>query len=107
MDLTATQLDRRGRELYQTNENYRLLANVMEHPEFREFYGKFMQNWDTAKTIIMFMKIYEAIEIHSKIKLTSYEKIAIVNNIIHDPEKRQKISQGINNWCNQNLLVKK
>ena len=21
----------------------------MEHPEFREFYSKFMQNWDTAK----------------------------------------------------------
>lgn len=105
MDLTTTQLDNQGRELYQNNDNYRRLANVMEHPEFREFYNKFMQDWDSAKTIIMFMKLYEAIEKHSKIELTPYEKIAIVNQVIHDPDKRQKISVGINEWCGKTGLV--
>ena len=52
------------------------------------------------------MKIYKCYRNTFKKNFYFLWKIAIVNNIIHDPEKRQKISQGIINWCNQNLLVK-
>lgn len=90
--------ENKGKTIYKSNENFRRLANVMEHPEFREFFNKYMNDWDTAKTILMFMKVYEAVEKHSPVKLTPYQKIAIVKDVIDNPELRQKICAGINEW---------
>ena len=101
MDLN---LEQQGQKLYKHNSNYRRLANIMEHPEFREFYNTYMQDWETARNIIMFMKLYEAIEKHSKIELSPYQKIAIADEIFHDSTKRQQICNGIKEWCNNSSL---
>lgn len=95
--------EQKGRELYNNNEHLRRLANVMEHPEFREFYNLYMQDSDSAKMIIMFMKTYEAIEKHSKVELSPYQKISIVKDVIDDPKMRQKICQGMNEWARLTL----
>ena len=87
-----------GKHIYNTNDHFRRLANVMEHPEFREFYEKYMTDWDSAKTMIMFMKTYEAIEKHAKIELTPYQKISIVKELIDDPDKRRMICEGFSHW---------
>lgn len=81
----------KGKQIYKNNEHFRRLANVMEHPEFREFYNSYMNDWEDTKTIIMFMKLYEAVEKHAKITLTPYQKISIVKDMIDDPEKRRVI----------------
>jgi hypothetical protein len=91
----------KGRYIYQTNDNFRRLATVMEHPEFREFYNTYMTDWDTAKTMIMFMKMYEAIEKHAQIELTPYQKLAVVKDMIDDTEKRELISKGISEWTKE------
>lgn len=88
----------RGQKLYQENKHYRRLANVMEHPEFREFFDEYMKDWDSTKTILMFMKMYEAIEKHSDIELKPYQKIAVVEEMISDEKLRQQVCLGINNW---------
>ena len=80
-----------GKYIYKTNEHFRKLATVMEHPEFREFYNLYMTDWDHTKTIIMFMKLYDAVEKHTKITLTPFQKISIVKEMIDDPEKRRLI----------------
>lgn len=91
-------LEKKGRLIYQTNENFRRLANVMEHPEFREFFQLYMQDWESTKVIVMFMKMYEALEKHSKVQLTPYQKLSIVKDVIDDGEMRQKVCQGISEW---------
>ena len=93
------QLMKDGKEIYKTNEHYRRLANVMEHPEFRQFYDKYMNDWSSVKTIVMFMKIYEAIEKHSDTVLSPYQKISIVKDVIEDPNLRQRVCEGIDIWC--------
>ncbi len=108
MDLTNTHstddLEQKGRRLYSNNSTYRRMANVMEHPEFREFFNTYMTDWETAKNIIMFMKLYEAIEKHSKLELTPYQKIAIADDFFQNSNKRQQICSALKEWCNNSRL---
>ena len=94
----STNLEEKGRRIYQTNENFRRLANVMEHPEFREFFQLYMQDWESTKVIVMFMKMYDALEKHSRVELTPYQKLSIVKDVIDDSEMRQKVCEGISEW---------
>lgn len=93
-------LEKSGRKIYDNNKHFQKLANIMEHPEFRQFYNEYMQDWDNIKLIITFMKIYEAIEKHSTLNLTPYQKIAILKEAIDNAQIREKICQGISNWIN-------
>jgi uncharacterized protein involved in tellurium resistance len=95
----------KGKHIYKTNEHFRRLANVMEHPEFREFYNSYMNDWEDTKTIIMFMKLYEAVEKHTKITLTPYQKISIVKDMIDDPEKRRVICKEFSESTNTLTLT--
>jgi hypothetical protein len=94
----------KGRKIYQQNQHLRKLANVMEHPEFRDFFDTYMKDWDSTKTILMFMKVYEAIEKHSSVGLSPYQKIAIVKDVIDDSEMRRKVVQGIQNWTSADTI---
>lgn len=95
-----------GKYIYKTNEHFRKLATVMEHPEFREFYNSYMSDWEDTKTIIMFMKLYDAVEKHTKITLTPYQKISIVKEMIDDPEKRRVICKEFTDKTTYNTGVK-
>lgn len=109
VDITNLNIEKKGRTIYQTNEHFRKLANIMEHPEFREFYNLYMGDWDSVKMIVMFMKIYEAVEKHSQVELTPYQKLSIVKDVIDDKNLREKICDGINQWVknsNQDFLLK-
>jgi len=97
MDKQISKYEIMGRDIYNNNKHYQKIANLMEHPEFRDFYNKYLKDWDTAKTIIMFMQIYEGVEKHSTIELTPYQKICIVKGIIDDTESRKKICSYVFN----------
>lgn len=83
--------EKSGKRLYNQNENYKAIANLMEHPEFREFYNKYFCDTHNIKTIIMFLKLYEEIEKHSLTPLNGYQKIYILDKIMKDSELRRKI----------------
>jgi len=89
---------KKGKKIYQTNPHYKKLATIMEHPEFREFYDKYMCDWDSIKVMLMFMKIYETIEKHSVITLSPYQKISIMKEIIDDEKSREEICKTISKW---------
>jgi hypothetical protein len=99
-------LIKRGKEIYSDNPHFRRLANVMEHPEFREFFNEYMKDWETTKTIIMFMKLYESIENNSNVELNPHEKIAILKDIIEDPNMREIACSKINTWSSTSLQDK-
>ena len=94
-----------GEELYKKNDNYKYLVNLMEHPEFRAFYEQNFEDIESIKTFVMFMKIYEGVEKYSKVVLTPYEKLAIVDDVMHDSDKRRKICNGIQEWFKQNNSI--
>lgn len=101
-----------GKRLYKQNENYRTIANVMEHPEFRNFFKKYFSEWDNVKTVLMFLKIYEEIEKVSPIELNGYQKLSILDAIMKDRELRREIcrevterTKDINNLLEQKKLV--
>ena len=105
-DELVINIDKLGKELYDSNENYKQLVNLMEQPEFRRFYNQNFEDVDSVKTFIMFMKIYEGVEKYSEVELTPYEKIAIVDKIIHDSKKRKEICKGIQEWFKQVDYIK-
>lgn len=97
--------EKRGRLLYRNNSNYRNIVNVMEHPEFKEFFKNYFQDWTNTKTILMFMKLYEAIEKESNIPLTGYQKLAILDDIINDRQIRQKVVAEMNKLCSDEKYI--
>lgn len=101
-DTDLEHAEERGRNLYRTNPHFKKLAHVMEHPEMKDFFKTYMTDWDSTKMIIMFMKIYVALEHESTVELTPYQKIAIVKDVIDDGEMRRKVVVGIQQWTNQN-----
>ena len=84
------QLEMTGRKLYQENKNYRKLCNIMEHPEFREFFDEYFKDWSDTKTILMFMKLYQEIEKQMPV-LTGYQKISVLNNAFKNPKIRRSL----------------
>ena len=87
------------------NDNYRVIANVMEHPEFRYFYNKYFSTKIDIKTTILFLKLYEKIEKDAPVELNGYQKISILDKIINDSKIRQEISINFcNEWENNNML---
>jgi hypothetical protein len=95
---SSSSLEEKGRKLYKQNPHFRKLSNIMEHPEFRDFYNTYMKDWENTKVVLMFMKLYEAIETHSNVKLSPFEKISIMKNIIDNGETRREICKGISDW---------
>ena len=45
-----------GSEIIEKNKFFRDLSNIMENPEFNEFFNKYLNNWLDVKSIIIYMK---------------------------------------------------
>jgi len=87
-------LEKDGKGLYKTNPFFKSLANVMEHPEFRNFFDTYINDWGDVKTVIMFMKLYEQTE-KNNLNLTSYQKLAAIKQIIDNSETRKTVVNSI------------
>lgn len=98
-------LEKRGRTIYKNNDHFQKIAHLMEHPEFRQFTEKYMNDWDTFRAMIMFMKIYKAIEENSTTVLTPYEKLAVLEDIMRNSQMRNKICKGMSDWLNNKLPI--
>jgi len=105
--LLDTNLETTGRKLYQNNPNYKSIANVMEHPEFRDFYDKYFSDVHSVKTIILFLKIYEGIEKNCPYKLSGYQKLAILDNCINDSDMRYTLIQKFHNNIEREVIKTK
>jgi hypothetical protein len=94
-------VEEEGRKIYNVNRGMRSMMNVMEHPEFREFYNDYMTDWDSLRVMSMFMKLYDTVEKRSKFPLSPYQKIAVVEKIITNPEMRQEVIKGMLSWTGE------
>lgn len=83
--------EKNGKKLYKQNKNYQLIANCMEHPEFRKLFDDHFSTWDNVKNILMFLKLYQKIEKSSPVELNGYQKLSILDGIMKDSDLRHKI----------------
>jgi hypothetical protein len=92
--------EKHGKHLYKQNNNYRNIANCLEHPEFRELFDNHFSSWDKVKDIFVFLKLYKDIEKSSLIELNGYQKLSILDNIMKDKELRHNIYRDVHNQIN-------
>lgn len=75
------------------------LCNLMNNNIFKSFYKKYCNTWLNVNTIIMYLKLYEIIEIsyYNKFnkKITQKEMLYILNNIIKNSILREIV---VNNY---------
>jgi hypothetical protein len=88
-------LEKNGKQLYNQNEYYQNIVNLMEHPEFRKLFDAHFFEWENIQLIVMFMKLYEHIEKSSTIKLNGYQKLYLVDRVMKTRHLRQQICDQI------------
>ena len=94
-------LQENGKKLYNQNEYYQNIVNLMEHPEFRKLFKAHFFDWNNIKVMVMFMKLYEHIE-KSTIKLNGYQKLYLLDKIMKTRHIRQQLVTEIQTWTNEN-----
>ena len=85
-----SQAEHIGRNLCETNDTYSKIVVMMEHPEFRDFYDKYLSKPSNRDIIIIFLNIYEMIDKTSP-ELTAHQKIAILDCLIKNKDTRPKL----------------
>jgi hypothetical protein len=99
LDISLSNAELQGREIYQKHEFFRRIGHVMEHPEFRSFFDKYLSEWEDAKLVISFLKTYSSIEhkLSSDLppflssSINSYHKLYILEKMFQDPSTRSKL----------------
>lgn len=85
------QEEKNGISLYRDNKNYRAMANLLEHPEFRNFFDENFKSYEHIETILMFINLYKEIEKSSPVDLNGYQKLSILDRIIKNADFRREI----------------
>jgi len=80
-------MEAKGRAIYCENPHYRSLANVMENPDFQEFYEKYFHDPQMLRVILSFMRTYD--EIGKQTDLRPYQKLALLKEIFTHGQTRR------------------
>ena len=103
-DECIDQFEKNGKQLYNQNEYYQNIVNLMEHPEFRKLFNAHFFEWENIQLIVMFMKLYEHIEKTSTIKLNGYQKLYLLDRIMKTRPLRQQLCDQIQKWISNKEL---
>lgn len=89
-----------GQKIYNKGGNLKIIADLMENDQFREFYVENFRTLSDVKIVVLFFKMYERIE-QLNPDLTKYEKISLLNKIINNFETRKYVINKLSNWSNE------
>lgn len=102
-----------GKKIYQSNSFFRSLANLMEHPEFKNIFKDHFKSWDDIQMFVMFLKVYEKIGDQFP-DFNGYQKISLLKTMFDTSNTRQlicaEIINSFNNKSNKskdNIYIKK
>lgn len=98
---TSNELEKIGQSIYESNKHMRNIANIMEHPEMKQFMDILLGQSGDADVLLMFTKLYHIISKKYPI-LSGYQKIAVVKKLMDDTTYRQLICKHFDmqkkNW---------
>lgn len=83
-------MENAGRIIYKTNNFYKSLANIMEHPEFKLIFKEHFNSWENIEVFIMFSKLYEKIGDQFP-DFSGYQKIFMIKELIETSNTRKAI----------------
>jgi hypothetical protein len=89
--IIPNKIEQEGKRLYKMYPEFRDLSTFMEHPEFLNFYNKYMNNPIRLKQMLVLMKMYNLIAKYMyendplEEKHNAYHKLAILYRIITHP----------------------
>lgn len=93
------EIQNHGKKVYKTKENMRELIDIMEIPQFQDFFSKHFNNWDDIHTVTILMLSIKYIEDYNDIyntqntKLNKFQKIGMLDNILSDSKQRKLLFQ--------------
>jgi len=95
-----------GKRIYHSNEFFRSLANLMEHPEFKNIFKEHFKSWDDIKIFVMFLKVYEKIGDQFP-DFNGYQKISLLKTLFDTTKTRHLICAEIIHSFNNIKITKK
>jgi hypothetical protein len=103
-----------GSIILKENKFFNDLDSIMNNNEFRFFYNKYFNDITDIKTVIMYMKLYETIQVEYKekngIDIENELLIYIIKELMSDNITRKNILESFisfseNNSTNKNFLL--
>ncbi len=109
-----------GKQIYDNNNFFKDLHNLMSNKEFKIFYDKYFNNWLDTEVMIMYMKLYDKIKQTYEIKynkqIDKNSILFMIREIIRNNEYRKYVidnfelfKEGLDNRINikKNKYLKK
>lgn len=95
IDYEDNKLEKKGKNIYKKNNFFKGLADIMEHPIFKNFIKKYVKDKTDLKVVFIFMNMYDYLERNTN--FNSYQKIAIIKHLMSDSNSRRLIFSKFNN----------
>ena len=93
---------KKGEVILEENKFFNDLENTMQNPDFRTFYDKYFRDYSDIKTVVLYMKLYETIEIeYKKINGKDIEKeflAYMIKELMCDNVMRKNIIKTFNDF---------
>lgn len=96
----------KGNKILQENDFFAELDYIMNDNNFRSFYSKYFKDFTDIKTIILYMKLYETIQVEYKerykIDIEKELLAFMIKELMCDELSRKNIIESFNNYINSN-----
>ncbi len=98
----------KGREILNENCFFNDLDKMMSNSEFRDFYNKYFTDFQDIRLILMFMKLYETLEVeyknHCGEEISNEAVIYIIKEIMCNNTLRKEVVESFDRFSdNKNL----
>jgi len=100
------EIQNHGKKVYKTKQNMKELIDIMENPQFKDFFDKHFNNWDDIHTVTILMLSIKYIDDYNDIYNTSnknlnkFQKIGLLDNILSDSKQRKLLFQHFTHKLN-------
>lgn len=104
--MAKKQLEKEGKEIYDSNKTMQDFAWFMEDPVTREMYDKYFNNWGDITSTMLFLKLYEKLDKYlnkKNIVLNGYHKLALINKLMKDDHLRHMVCQNMADWIRETV----
>lgn len=92
----------KGKQILQENDFFADLDYIMSDNSFRSFYSKYFKDYTDIKTVLLYMKLYETIQVEYKErhnKDIDKELLAyMMKELMCNENSRKKIVESFNNF---------
>ena len=95
------------KKILSENEFFNDLDNIMTDDKFRTFYNKYFKNFNDIKTVLLYMKLYETIQLEYKEQNNcdiDNELLAyMISELMNNSDTRKMIINSFNNFTDLNI----